>query len=287
MNLQVSGEISLACSWRVTPLDVVTMKVKQQQAEVDHKEEILALLQEKYNITNPPVVSRPESPIAEAKLAIVPRHKSFRAMSDQDPDIKRIVTYRGRLSVKVTHQFWSRCGFALLVGVRSCCKARFDFHCKWCTESFVVALESNAISLPVSQAKAFASVQIIEGRNITPSNDLLQSFYTIDGYVQVTVNSESGPTSLMTKTARGNVGPIWNKVLTFADVALGNTFTVSLYDHKKLSPDVLLGQASASTHLCRLSLATFARGKRGDPLLHFLDTDFLLRQGQYLLGLSS
>lgn len=42
---QVSGEISLACSWRVTPLDVVTMKVKQQQAEVDHKEEILALLQ--------------------------------------------------------------------------------------------------------------------------------------------------------------------------------------------------------------------------------------------------
>jgi hypothetical protein len=29
----------------VTPLDVVTMKVKQQQAEVDHKEEILALLQ--------------------------------------------------------------------------------------------------------------------------------------------------------------------------------------------------------------------------------------------------
>lgn len=43
--LQVSGEISLACSWRVTPLDVVTMKVKQQQAEVDHKEEILALLQ--------------------------------------------------------------------------------------------------------------------------------------------------------------------------------------------------------------------------------------------------
>lgn len=43
--MQVSGEISLACSWRVTPLDVVTMKVKQQQAEVDHKEEILALLQ--------------------------------------------------------------------------------------------------------------------------------------------------------------------------------------------------------------------------------------------------
>lgn len=102
-------------------------------------------------------------------------------------------------------------------------------------------------------AEAFAVVQIIEGRNITPNSDLLQSFYTIDGYVQVTVNSEAGPTSLMTKTARGNVGPIWNKMLTFSDVALGNTFTVSLYDHKKLSADVLLGQASSCFKILRLN----------------------------------
>lgn len=51
--VQVSGEISLACSWRVTPLDVVTMKVKQQQAEVDHKEEILALLQARFTEQSP------------------------------------------------------------------------------------------------------------------------------------------------------------------------------------------------------------------------------------------
>ena len=83
---------------------------------------------------------------------------------------------------------------------------------------------------------------MIEGKNISPAYDLLQSFYTIDGYVQVAVNTESGVTSLSTKTERGNVAPVWNKMLAFSDVALGNTFTVSLYDHKKLSSDVLLGQ---------------------------------------------
>lgn len=97
----MSGEISLACSWRVTPLDVVTMKVKQQQAEVDHKEEILALLQEKYNIPDVPL-GLPESPTKRESLSVVPSHKSFRVMSDEDPDLKRIVAYRGRLSVKVS-----------------------------------------------------------------------------------------------------------------------------------------------------------------------------------------
>lgn len=43
--MQISGVISLSCAWRVTPLDVVTMKVKQKQTEVDRKEEMLALLQ--------------------------------------------------------------------------------------------------------------------------------------------------------------------------------------------------------------------------------------------------
>lgn len=86
--------------------------------------------------------------------------------------------------------------------------------------------------------------QVIEGKNIAPSHDLLQSFYTIDGYVQVTVNSEVGVTSQSTNTGRGNMAPVWNKMLTFSDVALGNTFTVSLFDHKKLSSDVLLGQVT-------------------------------------------
>jgi hypothetical protein len=85
-------------------------------------------------------------------------------------------------------------------------------------------------------------MQVIEGKNISPNHDLLHSFYTIDGYVQVTVNSEAGATSLSTRSERGNVSPVWNQMLTFSDVALGNTLTVSLFDHKKLSSDVLLGQ---------------------------------------------
>ena len=100
---QVSGEVSLACSWRVTPLDVVTMKVKQQQAEVDHKEEILALLQEKYGIKDTTAAAPPPPPVPPMadSLIVAPSLKSFRVISDQDPDIKRIITYTGRLSVKV------------------------------------------------------------------------------------------------------------------------------------------------------------------------------------------
>lgn len=97
---QVSGEIALACSWRVTPLDVVTMKVKQQQAEVDHKEEILALLMEKYNIADTALVSRlPRSP---AGTEPAPMHslKSLALPPEQDPELKRLTTCRGRLNIK-------------------------------------------------------------------------------------------------------------------------------------------------------------------------------------------
>lgn len=139
MPVQVSGEVSLACSWRVTPLDVVTMKVKQQQAEVDHKEEILALLQERYNIADASLLALPSSPKSDSKLAVVPRHKSFRVMSDEDPDIKRIVTYRGRLSVKVSS------GFGPLGserasevdhgrGIASARCMQFRCHCSCCLE---------------------------------------------------------------------------------------------------------------------------------------------------------
>lgn len=94
---------------------------------------------------------------------------------------------------------------------------------------------------------------MIEGKNFAPTHDLLQSFYTVDGYVQVTVNSEAGVTSQSTKAERGNVAPVWNKMLTFSDVALGNTFNVSLFDHKMLSSDVLLGQVSQDNVPSQLS----------------------------------
>lgn len=87
-------------------------------------------------------------------------------------------------------------------------------------------------------------VQVIEGRNLMAPSDLLHSFYTIDGYATVTVNSEAGSTSLSTKVERGNVAPRWNQQLVFSDVALGSSFTVALHDHKMLSSDVLLGQVA-------------------------------------------
>jgi len=103
-----------------------------------------------------------------------------------------------------------------------------------------------------SQSKPHAHVwmQVIEGKNFSPNHDLLHSFYTIDGYVQVTVNSEAGATSLATRSERGHVSPVWNQMLAFSDVALGNTFTVSLFDHKKLSSDVLLGQVGYLSSNC-------------------------------------
>lgn len=88
-------------------------------------------------------------------------------------------------------------------------------------------------------------MQVIEGRNIRPIQDVLHGFYAIDGYVQVAVHSEAGDTALATKAERGSLAPVWNKALAFADVALGNSVTVSLFDHKKLSADVLIGQVQA------------------------------------------
>ena len=70
------------------------------------------IAQEKYEVADTSK-DTPESPTSDLKLyglrahsSFGPgsfSHKSFRALADQDPDIKRIVSYRGRLSIKVSH----------------------------------------------------------------------------------------------------------------------------------------------------------------------------------------
>lgn len=50
--LQVSGEILLACRWRITPLDEVQLKLKACQFELEQKEEMLALLYEHLRTQN-------------------------------------------------------------------------------------------------------------------------------------------------------------------------------------------------------------------------------------------
>lgn len=84
--------------------------------------------------------------------------------------------------------------------------------------------------------------QVIEARNLAVPTDLLHTFYTMDSYTVVSCTSEAGVTSHHTKIERNNLQPHWNERCIFEDVALSNSLTVAIFDHKKLSSDLFLGQ---------------------------------------------
>lgn len=86
--------------------------------------------------------------------------------------------------------------------------------------------------------------QVIEARNLAVPTDLLHAFYTMDSYTVVSCTSEAGVTSHHTKIERNNLQPHWNERCIFEDVALSNSLTVAIFDHKKLSSDLFLGQVS-------------------------------------------
>lgn len=90
-------------------------------------------------------------------------------------------------------------------------------------------------------------MQVIEARNIGLPSDILHTFFTLDAYAVVTVNTEAGPTSRHTRVVRNNLMPIWNEKIAFEDVALSNMLTLAIFDHKKLTADVHLGQVSRNT----------------------------------------
>ena len=95
------------------------------------------------------------------------------------------------------------------------------------------------------ECKALAiNLQVIEARNLSVPSDLLHTFYTMDSYSVVSCTSEAGVTSHHTKIERNNLQPHWNERCTFDDVALSNSLTVAIFDHKKLSSDVFLGHVS-------------------------------------------
>lgn len=73
-------------------------------------------------------------------------------------------------------------------------------------------------------------------------SDMLHAFFTMDAYAVASVSTEAGVTSHQTRVVRNNLMPIWNEKLAFEDVALGNMLSLALYDHKKLTSDVFLGQ---------------------------------------------
>ena len=88
------------------------------------------------------------------------------------------------------------------------------------------------------------ALQVIEARNLAVPSDLLHTFYTMDSYSVVSCTSEAGVTSHHTKIERNNLQPHWNECCTFEDVALSNNLTVAIFDHKKLSSDIFLGQVA-------------------------------------------
>ena len=57
----------------------------------------------------------------------------------------------------------------------------------------------------------------------------------------------------MGQVARNTLTPGWHERLGFSDVALGDSITLALFDHKKLTADVFLGQVSLTARqlLCR------------------------------------
>jgi hypothetical protein len=91
--LQVSGEINLACCWRVTPQDVLTLRVRTLAAEVSQREEVLAVLAE-----------RSGQEVSQSSLAGTSA-ASPEAQLRGGPsasDLKTARTSRGRLGVKVS-----------------------------------------------------------------------------------------------------------------------------------------------------------------------------------------
>ena len=116
--------------------------------------------------------------------------------------------------------------------------------------------------------------QVIEARNLAVPTDLLHTFYTMDSYTVVSCTSEAGVTSHHTKIERNNLQPHWNERCVFEDVALSNSLTVAIFDHKKLSSDLFLGQVclvplAFSGYVCTEQLPVLKRSLAW-PILNWI-----------------
>ena len=91
---------------------------------------------------------------------------------------------------------------------------------------------------------------MIEARNIRLPSDMLHAFFTMDAYTVITISTEAGNTSHQTRVVRNNLTPVWNEKVSFTDVALGNMLSLAIFDHKKLTSDVFLGQVASCSAWC-------------------------------------
>ena len=95
----MSGDISLTCTWRVTPLDMAALKVRTKQSELDRKEEVLALLLERTGAPSPQVSpSGPVGPPGDPGASLSTVSSPNTGLAEQ----KRLMASQGALSLKVS-----------------------------------------------------------------------------------------------------------------------------------------------------------------------------------------
>lgn len=88
-------------------------------------------------------------------------------------------------------------------------------------------------------------LQVIEARNMRLPSDMLHAFFSMDAYAVVTVsNDEAGMPAAFrqTRVFRNSLTPSWNESLSFSGIQSASSLTLALYDHKKLTSDIYLGQ---------------------------------------------
>ena len=97
-------------------------------------------------------------------------------------------------------------------------------------------------------------------------SDMLHAFFTMDAYTVVTISTEAGITSRQTRVVRNHLMPIWNEKIGFEDVALNNMLTLAIFDHKKLTSDICLGQVHCAFALSNHPFAACNGAAGGSPV---------------------
>ena len=96
---QMSGDISLTCTWRVTPLDMAALKVKTKQSKLDRKVEVLALLEERTGALSPQI--SPGGPVGSPEGDIVGNLSPVASPNTGLAEQKRLMASWGVLSLNV------------------------------------------------------------------------------------------------------------------------------------------------------------------------------------------
>ena len=210
----MSGDISLTCTWRVTPLDMAALKVKTKQSELDRKEEVLALLEERTGGPSPQI--SPGGPVGSPGGDIGGTLSPVASPNTGLAEQKRLMASRGALSLKVGY-IWGLAVLSLVAGLLHCLQDLQDVSCNtkqpaphgsspWREPHASDGLQHTRPTWTLAstsqrhQATQLAVCdQVIEARHLTVPADVLHAFFTMDAYIVAGLNSEAGITSRQTK----------------------------------------------------------------------------------------